>query len=210
MTRIRDKAADDPTLFDPSKFDYLAGWETGLARYQAQFKVGESYLNSNDLIVFRYLWRNRFREIITFSSELRMSLKGSGNRYNELKDSIGKIARAGKYSRSLISLKAPGQRSISGKGKRATYVLDQSFKDAIIPKVSGRKAKWEVLNDFYRSGERNQGLIRDAIRLRLARVKAAEAERLLKDKVMRSSQKADGCKPDVTNLSAIIRHHWGD
>jgi hypothetical protein len=201
-------------------FTFDSGWEIAVDKYLRHFELDRNYLDENDRMVFRYIHQNRLHPTIVFSSKFRMSLRGKGDRYLELRQSIRKISLAGRSRRmkDLVPL-AERYRFSNNKSvnKKNSYSLSTDFVAACgydeknyRSAITREELLKKIVDGHYISGQRNFGLMRDAWWMAKVNVSAEEAEGVLIDKVLASSKLSGGCTDDISNIPDVIRLYFSN
>ena len=201
------------------EFDFTSGWDSAFLSLCNYFKINQKYFNDNDIIVLKQMWTYRLCSILNFPEPVRLSLKGSGNKYSELKVSIDKIAnlprKLNQYKNPLIflveSYKKPTANQI---GKRNGYKVSTMFLEACGQNERSEKTNWlkRISENLYTKGQRNNSIPYDCFVLsKILEKSISEARQFLTDKVERSANQTDvnkRCSNDISNVDNWLRYYY--
>lgn len=201
------------------EFDFNAGWDEALNSLCNFFNINQSYFSQNDLAVLKHMWIYRLCKKLNFPKSVRKLLRGSGEKYSELKFSIDKISLLPrKIKKPRIKLiEHIEQFQIAGRNKAGIlngYKVSEMFLEACGQKRSVAKKDWLniISNDLYTKNNRNKPVGYDSFILqKVLQFSKAEAFSFLVDKVNRSANQVDislRCTNDTSDIEAWLSYYY--
>ncbi len=200
------------------EFDFNANWDEALISLCKFFNIEQNHFSFNDLIVLKHMWIYRLCKKLNFPKFVRKVLKGSGEKYSELKFSIDKITSLPRKIKSRIKLvELIEQHSRAGRNKTGSltgYKVSEMFLEACGQNKTKEKKDWLsiITNNLYIKKNRNVSMPYDCFILgKVLQFSRDEALAILIDKVNRSANQADeslSCSNDTSNIEAWLSYYY--
>lgn len=201
------------------EFDFATGWDNAFSSLCKFFKVNPKYFSENELLILKHMWTYRLCAILNFPESVRQSLKGSGNKYSELRISIEKIAnlprKINQNKNPLIFLSEAYKKPTKNKtGKRNGYKVSPMFLESCGQNERSEKVNWleRISKQLYTKGNRNNSIPYDCFILSVLLAKSfEEARQFLITKIESSAVQPNlelRCSNDTSNVDNWLNYYY--